>query len=134
MTAAVILAVSLIALLQFFMSYCRSVVAAYGGLPLSEQVRDLVGIHGRNLGGEEFEHLLQLASLCPDDGVDGREIMAVRTYFRMLRAFHAASRQLFPSLASVLERELSACSRFAAVALDRRITFSRGLMAQQLSS
>src|SRR5580704_12211731 len=84
MTAALILAFSSVALFQFFMSYCRSVIAAYGALPLSEQVREVTGVQGREISSGEFDRLLQLTSLCPESGDDHRAIAAIRTYFRML--------------------------------------------------
>jgi hypothetical protein len=39
MIAALIVVISLAALLQFFISYCRSLLATYGKVELSEQVR-----------------------------------------------------------------------------------------------
>ena len=44
MMAAVILVVSLAALLQFFISYCRSLIAASAKQPLSVEVQEVTGI------------------------------------------------------------------------------------------
>ncbi len=70
MTAALILGFSCVALLQFFISYCRSIIAASTAQPLSEQVREVTGIRDGQIRGEEFVRLLQLTSLCPDSGTD----------------------------------------------------------------
>jgi hypothetical protein len=134
MTAALILAFSSVALFQFFMSYCRSVIAAYGALPPSEQVREVTGVQGREISSGEFDRLLQLTSLCPESGDDHRAIAAIRTYFRMLTFARGALSMVLPGIVSWTETELSGCAHFAAVALDRRISHSRNLMAQQISS
>jgi hypothetical protein len=134
MTAALILALSSVALLQFFVSYCRSVIAASSASPLSEQVREVTGIQDREIRGEEFIRLLQLTNLCPDSGSDHWAIAAVHAYFRMLGFARVTLRRVIPGIVSWTEAELSGCARFAAVALDRRIAHSRDLMAQQFSS
>ncbi len=133
MITALIFALSMVALLQFFVSYCRSVIAATSAQPLSEQVREVTGIRGQEINGAEFLRLVQLARLCPESGKDRRAITAIRAYYRLLNGFLAVSKRLFPRVASWAEHELSGCAHFAAIALDRRITHSRGLMAQQLS-
>lgn len=134
MITALILVFSSVACLQFFVSYCRSVIAASGAHPLSEQVWEVTGIKDREIRGEEFERLVQLTSLCPDTGTDHGGIAAVRAYFRMVRFVHNTLRGVIPGIASWTDAELSGCAHFAAVALDRRISHSRDLMAQQFSS
>jgi hypothetical protein len=134
MAAAIILVVSSVALLQFFISYCRSMIAASTARPLSDQVWQVTGIQNGELRGEEFIRLLQLMSLCPDSGNNKRSIEAVRVYFRMVRFARAALRRVVPGIVVWTDAELSGCARFAAAALDNRISHSRELMAQQCSS
>jgi len=131
--AALILVVSSVAMLQFFISYCRSVIAAATVRPLSDQIWEVTGIQDRELRGEEFIRLLQLMSLCPDSGADSQAIAAVRTYFRILNFARATLSGIIPSIVSWTDAELSGCARFAAVALDNRISRSRQLMAQHYS-
>lgn len=133
MITALILAFSSVALLQFFMSYCRSVIAASVAQPFSEQLREIIGIRDREISGEHFGRLVQLARLCPDAGNDSRPIAAVQGYFHLLRIGRASLRMI-PSAVAWTERELSGCAYFAAIALDHRITHSRVLMAQQVSN
>jgi hypothetical protein len=45
-----------------------------------------------------------------------------------------ALRGMIPGIVSWTEAELTRCAHFAAVALDRRISYSRNLMAQQYYS
>ena len=135
MTTAIVLVFSCIALLQFFVSFCRSIIAASTAYPLSDQVREVAGLAGRDIRGEEFIRLLQLANLCPASSGDHGTIAAVRAYFRMLSVVQVVVRRVIPGgISSWTESELSKCAHFAAVALDQRITNSRDLMAQQFSS
>ncbi len=134
MIAALILVISVAALLQFFVSYCRSVIAASSKRNLSEHAREVAGIENRIVRGDEFERLLQLVRLCPEPGDDGRELRAVRSYFGLLSLLRSSFGRLAPGVASWAEREREGCAYFAAVALDRRITYSRDLMAEQMSN
>lgn len=131
MMPALILVISVAAFLQFFVSYCRSVIAAYNGVELSEQARQLTGIVDHLVSGDEFKRLLQLIRLCPAMGDDGREIRAVSAYYSLLNFAHLVANALAPVMAQWTERERAGCSYFVAVALDRRITRNRFLMEQQ---
>lgn len=133
MIAALICVISLAALLQFFVSYCRSLIAEYSKLELSEQVREVTGIESQTVGGDEFDRLLQLVRLCPARGDDGPKIRAVGAYYSLLNLIRSAFRGLGLGLASWAESERQHCSYFAAVALDRRIAYSRDLLAQQMA-
>lgn len=68
MIAALIAIISLSALLQFFVSYCRSVIAASSKVELSEQVREVAGIQSQPPSGEEFRRLLQARPPLPGPG------------------------------------------------------------------
>jgi hypothetical protein len=134
MIAALILVVSLAALLQFFVSYCRSLIAACSGETLSSEAREVTGIADQPVRGDEFPRLLQLVRLCPESGRDRNDLRAVGAYFLMLSWLRNLVEHLLPAVALWAEAERQACSYFAAVALDRRISRSRGLMAEQLSN
>jgi hypothetical protein len=134
MIAALIFVIAVAGFLQFFVSYCRSLIAAYERVDLSEQAREVTGINNRHVNGQDFARLLQLVRMCPEPGDDSREIGAVRTYFGMLSMARAALHRIAPSLEQRMERERESCAYFAAVALDRRIAHSRDLMAEQLSN
>jgi hypothetical protein len=134
MIASLIFVIAIAGFLQFFVSYCRSLIAAYERVDLSEHAREVTGISDRSVNGQDFERLLQLVRMCPEPGDDSREIGAVRSYFGLLSAARAVFHRIAPSLEQSLERERGSCAYFAAVALDRRIAHSRGLMAEQLSN
>ncbi len=120
MIAAIILLVSILTLGQFFVSYCRSLVAVYSEVELSPQAREMAGLDDRALNGDAFHRLVQLIELCPAPADDRWELRAIRSYFGMMSLLRAL-RPLAPAGASWAERERAACAYFAAVALDRRM-------------
>jgi hypothetical protein len=133
MIAMLIFVLAVAMFLQFFVFYCRSLVAAYERVDLSEQAREVTGISDHAVSGQDFARLLQLVRMCPEPGDDGKEIGAVRAYYGLVTLARAVFRSLAPALSQRLEQELGSCAYFAAVALDRRIAHSRGLMAEQLA-
>jgi hypothetical protein len=133
MIAALICVISIAALLQFFVSYSRSVIAAYRKSDLSEQVREVAGIEGQPLGSEQFSRLLQLVRLCPQKGDDHGDLAVVRSYYRLMGWLEKMGRALSPAICAWADNERVNCTYFAAVALDRRIAYSRALLAQQMS-
>lgn len=133
MIATLIFALSFMALLQFFVFYCRSVIASSRTEMLSAQARDVTGISGAHVGGDEFERILELVQLCPKLRADRNDIRAVHLYYGLLSFLRATVAKLLPHLNAWTEQERGGCAYFAAVALDRRIAFSRNLMAQQMS-
>jgi hypothetical protein len=134
MIATLIFVVSLAALLQFFVSYCRSVIAASSRQELSEQAREVTGIEDHVVRGDEFHRLLQLVGLCPGPGDDSNAIRAVRGYFGLLSFLRVMTHRLAPAVEHWAEHERAGCAYFAAVALDRRIAHSRALLARQISN
>ncbi|MGA8367606.1 MAG: hypothetical protein ACLQMT_01495 [Candidatus Acidiferrales bacterium] len=134
MIAALICVVSVAAFLQFFVSYCRSILASTGKVELSESVREVTGIENAGVAADDFARLLQLLHLCSGSGQNGTEIRAIGTYYGLLRILSRISRSIIPSVSSWVERERRSCSYFAAVALDRRISNSRDMFNRQFDS
>lgn len=132
LTAAFICVVSVSAFLQFFISYCRSILASGRKVALSDRVREITGLSSdAAVIPDDFHRLLQLLHLCPERADDQTEIRAVSTYYSLLRVIGKASKALLPKIAHWAEQERRNCSYFAAVVLDRRISFSRELFTQQ---
>lgn len=133
MIAALICVISIVVFFQFFIFYCRLIVAVSRRSELSESVRDIAGIAGRILAAEDFERLLQFVHLCPKRGGDGTKIRAVGMYYNLLRAIERVAQRTMPAATAWVERECQNCSYFAAVYLDRRISHSRVLFKQRAS-
>ncbi len=102
-------------------------------MELSPRVREVAGMGNRELAVDDFARFLQLLHLCPEQSADQLEIRAVKIYYALLRAVEFISRVLVPSVAAWAGRERLGCSHFAAVALDRRMEFSRDLFTRQAS-
>ncbi len=134
MMAALILVFSLAALLQFFVSYCRSLIAASSKHRLSLEAQDVTGISSMAARAEDFPRVMQLLQLCPERPNDGRQIRAVQNYFRLLGMVRWTLARLLPSLPPWTDVQRAQCAYFAAVALDRRIAFSRDMLASQMGN
>jgi hypothetical protein len=130
-TAILICAVSLGTLLQFFAAYCHSLITKSRGYELSKYAREICGVAPNSLRGDQFKRLLQLIALCPEHGGDTNQVRAVSTYFGMLGFMRILLSWAFPAAAKWIESERGGCTYVAAVMLDRRINYSRMLMAQQ---
>ena len=134
MMAAMILVFSTATLLMFFVSYCRSLTADHSRKPLSEEVRDVTGIGagvGAGVSSAEYMRIVQLLKLCPERPEDRAGLRAVQIYYELLQVMQSTVARLAPSLNAWTETERAGCTYFAAVALDRRISFSREMLAQQ---
>ena len=131
MMAGFILACSIVFLLQFFISYCRSLIAASVREPLSQEVQEVTGMT-RPATEEEFARVLQLLQLCPERPEERGEIGLIRAYFRMLGIMRSTVARIVPSLEKWTHTERGQCTHFVAVVLGRRIAFSRNLFAQQM--
>jgi len=131
MIAALICVISIAAFLQFFVSHCRSILVASRAITLSDRVREVTGVAGPNVSADDFHRLLQLVRLCPEQSDDQVDIRAVGTYYSILRLLGSFCSKLVPSASVWADQERQKCSYFAAVALDRRISYSRDLLVQQ---
>jgi hypothetical protein len=130
MMAALIFVVSLATLFMFFISYCRSMVASAAQHELSEEVRDVTGINPV-ASARDYDRVMQLMQLCPENPDDRSRLRAVDLYFSFLKMGQQIFRRMVPSMKSWTEHEQASCAYYAAVALDRRISFNREMLAQQ---
>ena len=131
MMAAVILICSVVLMVQFFISYCRSLIAACAKEPLPIEVQEVTGIV-RTASAEDFSRVVQLLKLCPERPDDRSSLRAVGAYYHFLGYVRSTVALAVPSLKSWADGERAQCTYFAAVALGRRIAFSRDLLAQQM--
>ena len=134
MIAILIFVISALTLLQFFVSYCHSLIAESRAHVLSDQGREIAGLTGHFIRGDQFRRLLQLIALCPEPGGDSGQVRAVSTYFGMLGLSRVLFGWIEPAIARWIDSERSGCAYLAAVVLDRRIAHNRVLMARQMST
>ena len=133
MTAAIIFVISMAALLQFFISYCRSLIAASSKQVLSPEVKDVTGIQ-KFASGDDFKRVMQLLQLCPERPEDRNSVQAIGAYFKVLNFLRSTVARIVPSMQAWTELERGQCAYFAAVTLERRISFSRDMLAQQMDA
>jgi hypothetical protein len=131
MIATLIFAISILTLLQFFVSYSRSLIAESRSHELSEQAREICGLTADGVTADQFERLQQLIALCPEPGGDSIQIRAVSLYFQLVNLLNVLLGWAIPSAAPWIEGERGGCAHAAAVVLDRRIAYSRTMMAEQ---
>jgi len=131
MIAVIIFGVSLFTLLQFFVSYTRSLIAASRDHELSDQAREICGLTAGAVTREQFRRVRQLIALCPDPGGDSFEVRAIALYFRLVGLAHTLLSWAIPSAGPWIQAERGGCAHAAAVVLDRRIAYNRMMMAQQ---
>jgi hypothetical protein len=134
MIAILIFVVSALTMLQFFVSYCHSLIAESRAYELSEQGREIAGVTGHSIREDQFRRLLQLIALCPEPGGDSGQVRALSTYFGMLGLVRTLFGWIEPAVARWIESERGGCAYLAAVMLDRRIAYNRVLMARQMST
>jgi hypothetical protein len=130
MMAAFILVFSVVTLGMFFVSYCRSLTASTLDKQLSDEVRDITGIRER-ASSRDYERVLQILQLCPDRPDDRSGLGLIAAYYGLLDFMDTLVSRVSPSFHSWAEQERAGCAQFVAVALDRRIAFSREMLAQQ---
>lgn len=131
MIPIVILVISLVVFLQFFVFYCRSIIASTAKQPLPQDVQDVTGIV-QSASPEDFSRVMQLLKLCPDRPEERGQLRAISAYYKFLGFVRSTIAPASPSLKSWADNERGQCTYFAAVALGRRIAFSRDLLAQQM--
>jgi hypothetical protein len=115
---------------MFFVSYCRSLMASSSRHSLSKEVRDVTGIPA-SASGRDFARVMQLLQLCPERPDDRTGLHAVETYYGILDLLEQTVARMVPSVRNWTEQERAGCANFAVVLLDRRIAFSREILAQQ---
>jgi len=130
MMAAFILAFSLLTMLMFFISYCRSLTASTLHTTLSAEVLDVTGIQAK-ASGRDFARVMQMLQLCPDRPEDRTRLQVIATYYSLLNLIDQLFAKMMPAVGNWAEGERAGCAHFAAVALGHRIALNREMLAQQ---
>jgi hypothetical protein len=129
MFAAMLLAISIVALSQFALFYWRAILAGVAAQPVSDRVLAAANLDAGRMKGDDFETFAGLHDLTPDLQTNGGGLTLVRTYFRILQGIATFSEVRMPSLAAWCERERVICARYAAVQIDLRLQSNLALAA-----
>jgi hypothetical protein len=117
MIAALILAISLVALCRFSLYYWRALLAEVAAQPVFDGILEAARVEGGSVTGRDFAMLSGLHDLTP---VGRGGLGLIRFYYRIVDNLGAAAGRYLPVVAGWSERELATCARYAAVHIDRR--------------
>lgn len=120
MFAAMLFAISIVALSQFAAYYWRAMVAGTAAQPVSDRILVAVGAENGQLTGQSFPTLLSIHDLTPELNSSSSGLFSIRVYYRIVDAINFLAGRSMPAIAAWSQRELAVCARYAAVQIDRR--------------
>jgi hypothetical protein len=133
MFAAMLFAISTVAISQFGMYYWRAVLASVASQPVSESVLAAAAAEDRPLRASDFSQFAGLHELTPELSTQGGSMGLVRFYYGIVRAVDVLVGQRVPAIAQWSEREGAICARYAAVRVDQRLQANMELAAAMRS-
>ena len=129
MFAAMLFAISIVALSQFAAYYWRAMLAGAAAQPVSERILLAAGVQNGQLTGQDFPALLGLNNLTPELQSGSNGLGFVRSYYALVDGLGSLVGRSMPSVAAWSQRELAVCARYAAVQIDRRLQANLELAA-----
>jgi hypothetical protein len=129
MLAAMLFAISIVAMTQFAAYYWRAMLAGTAAQPVSERVLAAAGVQNGTVTGQDFPALLGLHNLTPELRSGGSGLGVVRVYYNLVDAIASLVGRSLPAVGAWSERELAVCARYAAVQIDRRLQANLELAA-----
>ncbi|HWZ24869.1 MAG TPA: hypothetical protein VN037_06270 [Verrucomicrobiae bacterium] len=129
MFAAMLFAISAVAITQFGMYYWRAVLASVASQPVSESVLAAISAENRPLEAADFVQFAGLHAMTPDLTPRGRGLAMVRFYYGLTRALNMMVGVRVPAVAQWIEQEGTICARYAAVQIDHRLQANMELAA-----
>lgn len=129
MFAAMLFAISIVALSQFALYYWRAVLAGVAAQPMSDRVLAAAHVENGRLTPQHFEALAKLHDLTPDLRPHRGGLGLVRLYYRVVEGLNVVLGKHVPPIAAWSERERVICARYAAVQVGRRLQANLELAA-----
>jgi hypothetical protein len=133
MFAAMLFAISTVAMSQFGMYYWRAVLASVAAQPVSESILAAAAAENRPLRAADFGQFASLHELTPDLSPRGGSLSLVRFYYGVIRAVDMLVGARVPVVAAWSEREGAICARYAAVQVGQRLQANMELTAAMRS-
>jgi hypothetical protein len=123
MTAALILAFSVLALVQFGIGQWRMIWLTMANQPLSDSLRAATGIEAEAIGPNDFGTLLGLCDeLSPRLKRGTPWLSEVKGYYQVVAKLEKVCRPIQPALSAWASTEMKTCSRYVAVLLDQNLS------------
>jgi hypothetical protein len=129
MFAAMLFAISVVALSQFALYYWRAVLAAAATQPVSESILSAARVENGRVTGRDFQTFAGLHDLTPDLSPNRGGLGLVRLYYRIVDGMAAIAGHRLPGVAAWCDQELAVCARYAAVQIDLRLQSNMQLAA-----
>jgi hypothetical protein len=129
MFAAMLFAISIVALTQFALYYWRAVLAGVAAQPVSDRVLAAARVENGRLLPQHFQTLAGLHDLTPDLQPHRGGLGLVRLYYRFVEGLDTLLGRHFPVLAAWSERERVICARYVAVQVGLRLQANLELAA-----
>ena len=129
MFAAMLFAISIVALAQFGLYYWRAVLSGVAAQPVSDRVLSAARVENGRVTQQHFETLAGLHDLTPDLYPNSSGLGLVRLYYRAVEGLGALVGGRIPAVAAWSIRERVICARYAAVQVDRRLQANLQLAA-----
>jgi hypothetical protein len=128
MFAAMLFAISIIALSQFGIFYWRAILSGVAAQPVSARVLESANVDAAGLSAQHFPVMSKLHELTADLHPGTGGLGVVRFYYQAVRTAGLLGKY-FPGVAAWSERERTICARYAAVQIDRRLQSNLALCA-----
>ena len=131
MIAALIFVISMAAAVQFVVFSWRAALLSIAAKPLSETGHRAIDLVAGCLEPEDFRAVSALHQVCPDlTSAKNRKMWHVRAYYRTLEFVQSVSHAVLPAFSAWSLREMSACTRYAAVVVDQHLQHNRACIAE----
>lgn len=121
MFSAILFTVSIVALAQFALYYCRAMLTGVAAQPIRTEILEAAQVEEARMCGADFEKLASLLILTPELKRSRGGLGFVPAYFKLIGKVSSLFGQISPALASWVEQERTLCARFAAVQVGRRL-------------
>ena len=122
MIAVLILAFSVLALVQFAISQWRMIWLTTANQPLSDSLRAATGIAAESIGPNDFGKLLGLCDeMSPRLKKATPWLREVKGYYGVVAKVEKSFRSIQPAISAWAASEMKTCSRYVAVVLDQNL-------------
>jgi hypothetical protein len=135
MTATLILAFSVLALMQFAISQWRMIWLTTANQPLSDSLRAATGIEAETIGPNDFGKLLGLCDeMSPSLKKATPWLREVKGYYGVVAKLEKTFRSIQPAVSAWAASEMRTCSKYVAVVLDQNLALDLDQRAAVRSS
>jgi len=129
MIAALILVLSGVMMAQFAVFFWRANMIATAAQPISETLAFAQINLGQTANLQDFDTVAALSKLCPSIRMRSVSLLAVRTYYRIIRSLSQLCSTVLPQGTVWARQEMAFCTRYVAVSLDRRLVSNQAYLA-----